>query len=84
MADLWELFEKEYRFDSFVITNEDTLRQKIEYIHNNPVRAGLVREATEWLYSSAVNYAGLSDVLIPVDIEWKCLDYGMEPSGMGS
>ena len=74
----------EYRFDSFVITNEDTLRQKIEYIHNNPVRAGLVREATEWLYSSAVNYAGLSDVLIPVDIEWKCLDYGMEPSGMGS
>ena len=71
----------EYRFDSFVITNEDTLRQKIEYIHNNPVKAGLVSEPTEWRYSSAGNYAGLDDVLIPVDVEWRCLDYGVKPSG---
>lgn len=74
----------EYRFDSFVITNEDTLRQKIEYIHNNPVKAGLVSEPTKWRYSSARNYAGLDEVLIPVDVDWKCLDYGMKPSGRGS
>jgi REP element-mobilizing transposase RayT len=74
----------EYRFDSLVITNEDTLRQKIEYIHNNPVKAGLVSEPTAWPYSSARNYAGLDDVLIPIDVEWRCLDYGMEPSGRGS
>jgi len=27
--------------------------QKIEYIHNNPVRAGMVTEAHYYLYSSA-------------------------------
>jgi len=31
----------------------------IDYIHNNPVRKGLVEAATEWVWSSARNYAGL-------------------------
>jgi REP element-mobilizing transposase RayT len=74
----------EYRFDSFVIMNEDALRQKINYIHNNPVKAGLVTEPSEWPYSSARNYADFDETLIQVDVEWKCLDYGMEPSGRGS
>lgn len=29
------------------------------YIHNNPVTAGLVEKATDWKYSSASDYAGL-------------------------
>jgi REP element-mobilizing transposase RayT len=33
--------------------------QKLEYIHRNPVRAGLVTEAEHWVYSSAAAYAGL-------------------------
>ena len=33
-------------------------RQKLDYIHNNPVRAGWVAEPWEWLYSSATNYCG--------------------------
>lgn len=74
----------EYRFDSLVLTNEETLRQRIEYIHNNPVRFSLVSEPTEWRYTSARNYAGLDDVLLPVDVEWKCLDYRFVPSGKGS
>lgn len=73
-----------HRFDSLVIVNEETLRQKIEYIHNNPVKAGLVSEPDEWVYSSARNYGGSADVVIPVDTEWKCLDYGFEPSGKDS
>lgn len=32
------------------------LMSKLEYIHNNPVAAGLVREPAEFLYSSASNY----------------------------
>ncbi|MEO1652490.1 MAG: hypothetical protein AAFU64_03000 [Bacteroidota bacterium] len=27
--------------------------QKVDYIHENPVRAGFVNEASEYLYSSA-------------------------------
>ena len=30
--------------------------QKLDYIHLNPVRAGLVDKAEDWLYSSARNY----------------------------
>lgn len=33
------------------------LIQKTNYIHNNPVKAGLVREPEHWLYSSAADYA---------------------------
>jgi len=62
------------RFDSFVIVNENTLRQKIDYIHNNPIRANLVDSPEEWPYSSARNYKRLKDIYMQVDIEWKCLE----------
>lgn len=35
------------------ITGEDALMQKVNYIHLNPVRAGLVEHPDEYLYSSA-------------------------------
>ena len=31
---------------------------KINYIHNNPVEAGLVRRPEDYLYSSAQDYSG--------------------------
>jgi putative transposase len=40
---------------------------KLEYIHQNPVRAGLVLEPQHYLYSSAIDYAGgkgLLDVVV--------------------
>ncbi|WP_273567113.1 REP-associated tyrosine transposase [Maribacter halichondriae] len=33
------------------------IKQKIDYIHNNPVEAGFVTEPTQWKYSSARNFA---------------------------
>ncbi|SDS05728.1 REP element-mobilizing transposase RayT [Mucilaginibacter mallensis] len=41
-------------------------QQKIDYIHQNPVRAGLVYRAEDYVYSSASNYAGI-DQIIDVD-----------------
>jgi hypothetical protein len=41
-----------------LIQGEEMMRQKLEYIHNNPVRRGYVDDATHWRYSSARNYAG--------------------------
>ncbi len=38
-------------------SNKFTL-QKITYIHNNPVRAGIVNNAEDYIYSSGGNYAG--------------------------
>ena len=40
------------------IQNDEMMRQKIEYIHQNPVKRGYVDEEKNWRYSSARNYAG--------------------------
>lgn len=39
------------------------IEQKLEYIHMNPVKAGLVTEAHHYIYSSATAYAGLPTLL---------------------
>jgi REP element-mobilizing transposase RayT len=51
------------------ISNADIMRQKIEYIHYNPVKRGYVDDPTHWRYSSARNYAGLPG-LIEVCTDW--------------
>ena len=38
------------------IQSDDFFLQKLNYTHLNPVRAGLVREAEHYLYSSAADY----------------------------
>jgi hypothetical protein len=44
-----------------------TIVAMIEYIHNNPVRRGLVQQPTEWVWSSARFYAGETRVPIRMD-----------------
>ena len=39
-----------------LILTEKIFRQKIEYVHNNPVKRGLVDLPEHWRYSSARNY----------------------------
>ena len=52
-----------------LIQNEEILKQKLEYIHNNPVKRGYVDEPVHWRYSSARNYAK-KESLLPVFTEW--------------
>jgi len=40
--------------------------QKLNYIHQNPVRARLVERPEEWVYSSAIDYLGGKSVLVRV------------------
>lgn len=42
------------------------LKQKTDYIHNNPVRAGYVNDPCEWRYSSAALYHRDGESIIPV------------------
>lgn len=37
--------------------------QKIEYIHENPVRAGIVDNQEDYIYSSARDYLGTSGLI---------------------
>ena len=48
------------------------IQQKIDYIHSNPVKAGLVVNPEDYLYSSARNYAGLTSV---IDIEMLTMEW---------
>jgi len=38
---------------------EDYPQVCFDYIHNNPVKAGLVKKASEWDYSSPIDYSGI-------------------------
>ena len=58
-----------------VIFTNKFLRQKLDYIHNNPVKDMTVDEPWHYWFSSARNYAGL-EFLLPVELvtieaEWK-------------
>ena len=59
------------RFDDVVITTEKMLGIKIQYIHENPVRAGLVQKAEEWKYSSERDYQSGKQGLIDVTPPWE-------------
>jgi REP element-mobilizing transposase RayT len=59
--------------DSFweeVVFTDEFLRQKLNYIHMNPVRAGLVDEPQNYPYSSNRNYELDDNSLIEVDADW--------------
>ena len=40
------------------LSNPVILKQRLNYIHNNPVEAGFVEKAEEWTHSSAGDYYG--------------------------
>ncbi|MBM4066922.1 MAG: transposase [Planctomycetes bacterium] len=68
LLNQFEYYKKKYKTDSEyqvwqegfhpqMIMEEDVFRQKVTYIHNNPVKRGLVEQAEHWVYSSARNYS---------------------------
>lgn len=49
------------------ITSMEALRAVIDYIHDNPLRRGLVARAEDWEWSSARWYAGMRPVKVEMD-----------------
>jgi REP element-mobilizing transposase RayT len=56
-------------FHPQALYSDETIRQKLEYLQNNPVRAGLVAAPEHWRYSSAHEWC---DGAIPV---MRCDDW---------
>ncbi|MFO1066548.1 MAG: transposase [Pirellulales bacterium] len=52
-----------------LIESSEVMEQKIDYIHNNPIRRGYVDDPAHWRYSSARSYAGRPG-LIEVRKDW--------------
>ncbi len=62
--EVYQLWEHDNHF--IELSSPSFTQQKIDYIHLNPVRAGLVYKPEDYIYSSASNYAGI-DQIIDVD-----------------
>ena len=78
-----ETKKREYKYslwehhpNAFSLNTEATLMQKVNYIHQNPVRGGLAETAEDYLYSSTRIWRGrsLENEPLEVDadkIEWR-------------
>ena len=52
----------------FNVVNEHTVIEKLDYIHKNPIRRGLVRRPDQWSWSS-YRYYELDDAS-PIAMDW--------------
>jgi putative transposase len=61
------------RFDDFVIRNKKQFMTKLNYIHENPVRAGIVENPIDYKYSSAREWLTGEKGLVNIDptIAWR-------------
>ncbi len=58
------------RYDRVAITSETAFRTKLKYIHQNPVKAGLVDMARDYEWSSASDYEGREDGPVMIWKDW--------------
>ena len=73
-----ELKENNYtlwkpRFDDLIVNSEKQFKIKMEYIHNNPVKAGFVKSAEDWKYSSAIDWLTNERRLVMIDKDYQWL-----------
>ena len=64
-ADKYKLWKDDNHAIDLENNNIDVM-EKIDYIHNNPVRAGIVNYPDEYVYSSAIAYSGKWKGLVKV------------------
>ncbi len=71
------------RFKSFIIQKDNYLLTALRYVEGNPVRAGLVSSARNWLWSSHVERIGIEfhQIVdkIPIELPQKWGRYVDEP-----
>jgi putative transposase len=51
------------------ITKVKTIIDSTQYLHNNPVRKGLVENAEDWYYSSTADWQNIRQGPIPIDFD---------------
>lgn len=54
-------------FHPQAVASQTVFEQKLRYLHENPMRKGLVQSADDWRYSSAAWYCGRSNALLKMD-----------------
>ncbi|OGU36167.1 MAG: hypothetical protein A2068_08050 [Ignavibacteria bacterium GWB2_35_6b] len=62
------------RFDDEVIRNEKMFWTKLKYIHNNPVKSGLVLKPEDYKYSSPRNFVYGDHSVLEVDTDYAGIE----------
>jgi len=55
------------RFYDFNVYSAAKRREKLEYMHRNPVTRGLVKDPNDWIWSSYASYSGKGSPLVEID-----------------
>jgi putative transposase len=58
------------RYYDFNIYRVQKLMEKLDYVHRNPVRRGLVTRPEDWAWSSARHYATGEESAVEIDSRW--------------
>jgi REP element-mobilizing transposase RayT len=60
-------------FSAVDIWSHKFIRQKLNYIHLNPVRAGLCDHPAKWRWSSCHAYLPHESSSVPIEVDWRWL-----------
>ena len=52
------------------LSSVEMMQQRLDYLHENPVTAGIVIEAPDYKYSSAIDYYKEEKGLLPIERMW--------------
>ena len=63
------------------VRDAEEFKVKLRYLHRNPVKRGLVKEAAEWKWSSFRHYAFREAGVVEIESEWTARD--RETQGVG-
>ena len=64
LAQFWQR-----RFYDFNVWSASKRSEKLEYMHSNPVKRGLVVRSSDWAWSSAAAYSGKGPNLLSIDFQ---------------
>jgi putative transposase len=62
---LWRI-----RYDDVPVPGPDAAKTKLVYMHGNPVRRGLVKQAEDYPWSSAADYAETRTGVVTLRTSW--------------
>jgi putative transposase len=63
------------------VRDEREFREKLRYLHRNPVKAGLCQRPQEWARSSFRHYALREKGVVEIESEWTARDRERQAQG---
>ncbi len=72
------------RYYDFNIRSEVQFREKLRYIHRNPVRKGLCERPEDWPWSSFLHYATGVKGKVEIESEWAARERERKEEGVSA